>query len=140
MAYPRKGGFNAFCRQARRAHEAMPDRVQFGYIDPDGVMDAYINEFGLPDKGIPERPALRRAVADSLDAMRAELARMVRASGTMSVTAADAKRLGEIVTDRLEASIRAGVKPENAPWKGLDKPSLQFTGKLLASIDVQVIQ
>ena len=134
-----KGGFKRFIRQARAAHAQMPSRVEFGYFGPSAI-DAAMNEFGIPERGIPERPALRQAIKESLDAMRKELARTLLASGTMSVTEKDAERLGRIVTDNLEARLRAGVWPENAPWKNIDKPSLQFTGKMLESVGVRVVK
>jgi len=135
---PRPMGMKEFFRQARAAQAAMPKKVQIGYFG-DSAINALMNEFGIPGK-IPERPALRPAFRQSLDAIRKELARMLIASRTMSITEQQADQLGQIMADNLRSIIIAGVKPANKTWKNTGQPPLQFTKRLLKSIDVLVIK
>ena len=109
MPYPRPGGTLKFLREARAAQAAMPKKVQIGYFG-DSAINALMNEFGIPGK-IPERPALRPAFRQSLDAIRKELARMLIHSRTMSITEQQADQLGQIMADNLRSIIKAGVKP-----------------------------
>ena len=125
-------------RELRRMQgevRAMPKAVQVGVFG-DAAIDSLMNEFGLAERGIPERPALRLATKAALKDMRAEVIKRASAHGG-TITVADAKAIGAILMRRMEAEI-AQIGPPNRPWKRPSKP-LVLTGRLVKSLGIEVI-
>ena len=123
--------------EKRRQVRSMPRAVQVGVFG-EAAIDAAINEFGLPHANIPERPALRNAIRTALDDMRRETIERATTNGGY-VTRRDAEIIGTILAKRMEAEIKALTEPPNKPWKGPGATPLVFTGKLLKSIGVEII-
>ena len=125
-------------RELRRMQgevRAMPRAVQVGVFGPAAI-DALMNEFGLAERGIPERPALRLATRAALRDMRAEVIKRASADGT--ITVADAKAIGTILLRRMQSEI-AQIGPPNAPWKRPSRPLID-TGRLIRSLGIEVIR
>ena len=78
---PTYGGerLKQYLRQAAARQAAMPSRVEIGIFGEEAITAA-MNEWGIPTN-IPERPALRKAVASALDNVRAEIVRRVLDQG-----------------------------------------------------------
>ena len=112
----------------------MPKAVQVGVFGPAAI-DALMNEFGLAERGIPERPALRLATRAALRDMRAQVIKRASAHGT--ITVADAKAIGTILLRQMATEI-AQIGPPNKPWKRPSKP-LVLTGRLVKSLGIEVI-
>ncbi len=131
------GGHNLqrYLRQAQAKQAAMPRAVQVGVFG-EAAIDAIVNEFGLPQAGIPERPALRKAIATALDDVRREIARRV-VDG--AVTVVDAKAIGRVMLWAMDREVRAFSDPRNRPWKQPSNP-LEFTGRLLKSLGIKIIR
>ena len=104
-----------------------PRGVRFGYLGgdlyPDGTPVAKVanlQEFGSPQKRIPERPFFRQA----LGAMRDDLRRQLRRGYDPRqgcVTSAVSDRLGETATGHIAASVDRLQRPPNAPATLEDK-------------------
>ena len=132
--YPRAGGLRRFTRQRKAEMVAMPKGVEIGYFGPSAI-DALVNEYGVPGR-VAERPAFRQAIAASLDAMRAEIAKRYVNGG---ISRADALAIGEILASELRRTVAGFTDPANLPWKPKSDP-LVFTGRMLRSIDVRIIE
>jgi len=114
------------------------------YDDGTPVADvAFWNEFGT-DTGIPARPALRTAVADS----KKELRKVGRLNATKIVAGqlrfdAGMRQLARIVRDAMKLSILEWSTPPNAPStikrKGFDDPLID-TGLYHDSIDFKLLK
>ena len=131
-------GGDRLLRELRRKQaevRAMPKAVQVGVFGPAAI-DALMNEFGLAERGIPERPALRLATKAALKDMRAEVVKRATAHGT--ITEADARAVGTVLLRRMVAEI-AQIGPPNKPWKRPSRP-LVLTGRLVKSLGIEVIK
>ena len=129
-------GWKRFARDRKAKVAAMPAGVEIGFFGPSAV-DAMVNEFGIPNK-VAERPAFRNAIRDALDELRRETARrLLRGKG--GITEADALAIGQVLADRLRASVEELDQPPNRPWKAQSDP-LVFTGRMLKSIGVRIIR
>ena len=108
-------------RLIKEAGRRGPRAVRFGYIDDAAYDDgtpiadvAAINEFGAPERGIPERPAFRQSLRSMLGDLRAELRRGFKAERGY-VDRPTAERLGKVAQGHVRASVRNLRYPPNAP-------------------------
>ena len=111
------------------------------YDDKDATpvaVVAAISEFGRGH--VPERPFFRRSIAELEDGLPKQL-RGILDPETMTVSAADAAKIGAYAVGIIQDQIRAMQDPPNAPAtikrKGSDSP-LQDTDKMLDSVDYEV--
>ena len=131
-------GGDRLLRELRRRQagvKAMPKAVQVGVFG-DAAIDALMNEFGLAERGIPERPALRLATRAALKDMRSEVIKRASANGG-TITRSDAEAIGRILLRQMEAEV-AQIGPPNKPWKRPSRP-LVLTGRLVKSLGIEVI-
>jgi hypothetical protein len=102
------------------------------------AMIGTVHEFGLPEKGIPERPFLRASVNANADRYRAlnKASLLAIVNGTMTVEQA-LNRLGVAATGDVKATIGKGrfalLDPETIRRKGSSKPLID-TGQMRQSI------
>ncbi len=103
---------------------------------------AAVNEFGAPDKGIPERPYFRKALADS--GTKRGISNLVKNkidAKRMVIELPLANDIGEFVGLQVQESIRSLRTPPNAPdtiaRKGSSNPLID-TGFMRQSVAHEV--
>ena len=135
-------------RLIKEAGRRGPRAVRFGYIDDAAYDDgtriadvAAINEFGAPERGIPERPAFRRALQQMLPDLRRELRRGFDARKGY-VDRPTVERIGKVAQGQVKASILNLLLPANAPATLERKTGanpLVDSGKMIDAVRSEVV-
>ena len=144
---PLRGG-KKLDRLIREAGRRGPRAVRFGYtgndVYPDGTpvhVAAMVNEFGAPERGIPERPAFRQSLRSMLGDLRADLRRGFKAE-TGGVDRPTAERMGKTAQAHVRASVRNLRNPPNAPATLERKTGanpLVDSGKMIDAVRFEVV-
>lgn len=134
-------GLMALSQRLAKLNKRVLIGVPAGPTEENGTsmaLVAAVNEFGSPDRGIPERPFLRTGIRENYPRITRLNVRTLRqvAEGTMTANTA-LSLLGELATGGVKAKIAEGGFVANAPStikaKGSDKP-LVDSGALRQSI------
>lgn len=134
-------GLMALSRRLAKLNKRVLIGVPAGKSEEDGAsmaLVAAVNEFGSPDRGIPERPFLRAGIRENYPRITRLNVRTLRevAEGTMTADTA-LNLLGEVTAGGVKAKIAEGGFVANAPStikaKGSDKPLID-SGALRQSI------
>ena len=143
-----RGGkkLNAFLRKAQSA-QSRSKTVRVGFFStakyPDGTPVAAVaawNEFGVPDKNIPERPYMRNAIEDAEVVLMPILKEGIDPKD-MALDARTAGRMGEAMKSHIQREITTLIDPPNAPYTVLQKGSsspLIDSGVMRNSVDYEV--
>lgn len=108
------------------------------------VTVAYANEYGVPSKGIPERPAFRTGIKRGQDdRKRLNRANMIKiCQGSQEVDAAYGQ-LGNMAVGQVKRAMKEGPwvpnKPATIKRKGSSKP-LFDTGNYSQSVQYEVVK
>ena len=130
-----------FLRNARQAGAKPQPSVEIGFVAEEAGR-AIANEFGIAERGIPERPFFRHAIREAKPKLAREAVRLMAARGHKGVyqlTEADSLALGAILADEVRTAIAQWTDPPNRPWKGKSDP-LVFSGAMAKAVIVRTAE